>query len=249
MALTDPKIQAEIDRLAAGIQAGSIVVTNVSCTTTISGVMEWSLDLLEYGRSIPINPSYPRQTKREPLQDLGVQSELIVGFRDWNLARNEHGEIFITSRNDMSWPHRERLVASCGEQVLADHDSPSESCVDCGIYAWNDAPQAQTDWEIDRRRKDLWGTVYLWGDILIAPKGYRAEYAYPKELFIKDNGTRRVHMIRQELEDAYGVPVTIIRDPHVEVSEWQDPKTWNDPIRDIKKLAEDLGIDIDGGDI
>ncbi len=46
----------------------------------------------------------------------------------------------------------------------------------------------------------VFGQVSLWGRIIETTKGFRAQYAYPKELWLLDNSL-------EELGFIYGVPV------------------------------------------
>ena len=50
----------------------------------------------------------------------------------------------------------------------------------------------------------------MWGKVYICESGYRAEYAYPKTIFIRDFGTKVIRRLRDELEERYGVPVFLV---------------------------------------
>ena len=58
----------------------------------------------------------------------------------------------------------------------------------------------------------IWGEVNLWGTVLVCPEGYRAQYAYPKTLFVRDVGTKLIRMFAENLEKAYGVPVHLVQE-------------------------------------
>lgn len=134
--------------------------------------------------------------------DKGLSIEPIVGLRSFHL--NVH-EMQIVSYNETVWPHREPLHAYCSSDVFADHDAPGIDC-HCGIYAWADTEDIKKGGVLG----SLWGEVYLWGDVLICPRGYRAESAYPKSLTLRARKmTRVITRVRDGLEEAYGVPVTI----------------------------------------
>jgi hypothetical protein len=134
------------------------------------------------------------------IEDGGDSTELIVGYRDFNLCE---GDWNLASRNGALWPSREKLVALCKNDVFAPHDPPFEGCA-CGIYAY-DSP---TDTNL-RKSANIWGEVYLWGKVFICECGYRAEYAYPKTIFVRDRGTKAVRHLAKELENLYGVPVIL----------------------------------------
>jgi len=144
----------------------------------------------------------PREVK-----DLGLAIEPIVGIREYHIYMDGE-EPTLSSFNGCPWPHRQALIARCGDNVFADHDVPKGAC-GCGIYAWK--PEHSTPHNISQ---PLSGEVYLWGDVLVCEHGYRAEIAYPKNLNIRSAQTRATIRLRDALEEAYGVPVTL-----------SDPKT------------------------
>lgn len=143
------------------------------------------------------------------LTDLGVIREPVIGFRDFVLRTSIDGPILM-SRNDHPWVYRKRMRALCAStnsaQPFSKHDAPNENC-NCGIYAYshpNDRNLQQKD--------VVWGEIAMWGDVLICPTGYRSQFAYPLNLFIRDNGTRNVHYLAEELQDLYGVPCFVVAD-------------------------------------
>lgn len=142
-----------------------------------------------------------------PLLDLGVIKEPVIGFRDFVLRTSIDGAILM-SRNDHPWPYRKRMRALCASsnsgQPFSKHDAPRETC-NCGIYAY-----ARPD---DPNLKDtdvVWGEIAMWGEVLICEKGYRSQFAYPLSLFLRDNGTRNVHFLSDELAELYGVPCFVV---------------------------------------
>lgn len=143
-----------------------------------------------------------------PLEDLGLAIEPIVGYRDWKLRFGYY--ILLQSRNTILWPPRKELVALCKGSEM-DHEAPDENCgKECGIYAFDHTNTVPAD-------SHVWGEVYLWGRILITSKGrsgFRAEYAYPKQLYMKQNSRleRRLPYIKEALEENYGVPVEIVKE-------------------------------------
>jgi hypothetical protein len=75
------------------------------------------------------------------------------------------------------------------------HEAPVESCA-CGIYA--------ADTIASCPRGQVYGTVKLWGKIVLGTKGSRAEFAYPDELWVP------ARMKNDPAILAYGVPVHAI---------------------------------------
>jgi hypothetical protein len=145
----------------------------------------------------------------EKLKDLGVGIEPIVGYRDFYVTL-VNGAMVLTSRNGAVWNPIEKHRALCTPQgqtaQLLDlrHDSPNEFC-NCGIYAF-DAP----DHHDMKMSNAVWGEVNLWGNVLICDSGYRAQFAYPKTLFVVNNGTETIHWVVEKLTELYMIPVYLV---------------------------------------
>jgi len=137
------------------------------------------------------------------LEDLGIKTEPILAYRDWKVVYHECSARYrLSSRNGAIWPPCQKLIAIC--RPFDEHDAPDENCnKECGIYAWNE-PSRSLHGDIQ-----AFGEVYLWGEILIAPEGYRAEFAYPKRIWLKNTGRRRLADMRLMLEEDYWIPVEI----------------------------------------
>ena len=156
--------------------------------------------------------SYPISTISDPtpvvappeLQDLGTAIEPIVALRSYYVDLDSFEEPVLCSFNGTPWPHRRPLYAYCGADPFIDHEVPAEHC-NCGIYAWRSELTGNV-------AGNLYGEVYLWGDVLICDSGgYRAEIAYPKSLFIAAAVTRSTERIRDGVAEAYGIPVEIVQ--------------------------------------
>lgn len=140
------------------------------------------------------------------VKHLGTSRHLITGYRDFDLV-SLHDGFILTSRNNAYWRPRKKMVAYCTARGLAaDHDAPGEHC-DCGIYAFS----RPDDPDLISQNK-VWGEIAMWGEVLICETGYRAEYAYPTNLFMRDTGTKGVRHVADELEQMYGVPVFLVRE-------------------------------------
>ena len=117
----------------------------------------------------------------------------------------------------VSWPARSRFEASC---PVHRHGAPVEGH-ECGIYAFRTRALAE---ELLRRyigvrhcygreykelppvrqgRPIALGSVSLWGRILVRERGFRAQYAYPYELFLIGGDDQ----IARELRGRYAVDV------------------------------------------
>jgi hypothetical protein len=140
----------------------------------------------------------------------------IVGWRAWSV----HSDGILTSiHHPTRWEpgvpvqadHSPPLDLGPTDEVPADsrrsprraaeqrpHHPPGAACT-CGVYAVVDKEQLELQF-LWPSVPSVYGRVNLWGRVIIAEKGYRAQFAYPLELWVAD-GT-----IVETLE-AYGVPV------------------------------------------
>lgn len=155
--------------------------------------------------NLPGAKSYGPGGKGLPLK---TGTEPIVGYRDFSLIQGAYG-LHLKSRNNAIWPPRKKMYALCNGNPFVSHDAPSLDC-DCGIYAYDspDNPSLRAD------SSALWGEVLLWGEVVVCDSGYRAQYAYPSYLFLRTSqnskATSTLELVRDELEDTYGVPVMIV---------------------------------------
>lgn len=108
--------------------------------------------------------------------------EPIVAWRAWNVKNNQK----LYSMNGSFWHPAQAMEATCARirHGLRGRGStggqvPVENCT-CGIYAANDFSHAAKYLET---RVGVIGEVYLWGKVITAVKGYRAQYAFPKCLW------------------------------------------------------------------
>ena len=96
------------------------------------------------------------------------------------------------------WPVRQALRAAC-LQHHAGHEAkaPDDDC-SCGIYAFRDRSAAEQSHE-----RHLTGRVALWGEFVEHALGWRAEFAYPLELWIPEDYWQQAMV----LAEAYSVVV------------------------------------------
>jgi hypothetical protein len=155
--------------------------------------------------NLPAAKRYGPGGKGLPLK---TGTEPIVGYRDFSLIQGLYG-LALKSRNNAIWPPRTKMYALCNGNPFIGHDAPDLDCA-CGIYAYDspDNPSLRAD------SSALWGEVMLWGDVLVCDSGYRAQYAYPSYLFLRtsphNKASKTLELVRDELEDTYGVPVMIV---------------------------------------
>jgi hypothetical protein len=134
--------------------------------------------------------------------------EPIVGRRCWGIAEIGGGATLLCSGHGRSvWPANEKLEAACRKA----HEPPGEGCT-CGIYALSES-EPWPYYDFKGPGYAVWGTVLLWGTVIRGERGYRAQYAYPRELFLAHRDYRFVGALRKSYE---GVPVTL-RNPYPEV--------------------------------
>ena len=127
--------------------------------------------------------------------ELVISERGLVGWRAWKLVKPY---FLLSLGGQCMWMPGERLVAEC-EMKNFSHpgiDAPVMACT-CGIYAHKIEEQIAY--------KDVWGEVYLWGQVKEYDSGYRAQYAYIKQLFVVPELAHLVPI----LSGSFGVPVTV----------------------------------------
>jgi hypothetical protein len=121
---------------------------------------------------------------------------IVVAWRSWNLSGDRLASVTRADR----WRGREAMVARCRD---GSHQGvPGRTCT-CGIYAARKIDYAAR-YHAAGGGASVFGCVALWGGLVEASYGWRAEKAYPLVLFAPatvSSSTRRA------LERAYGVPV------------------------------------------
>ena len=142
----------------------------------------------------------------------GLRTEPLLGWRLWHVRRHaEDYRLESFTWHHVNWPAGRRMEARC---TLHGRDAPATDHV-CGIYAFIDRALAE---ELLRRytgvrhrygrhhqelplpapgRPVALGRVSLWGRILVREHGYRAQYAYPYELFLIGGDDRLAAALRR----------------------------------------------------
>jgi len=113
----------------------------------------------------------------------------LVAYRAWQW--DAHG---LRSLNGEPWIAGRPLAAACRTARVARrvdrakvmrgvHAAPQMDCT-CGIYAAKNLDHLrQTGYE----RYGICGEVYLWGSLVECEFGWRAQFAYPKALYLSSN--------------------------------------------------------------
>ena len=144
----------------------------------------------------------------------------IVGWRAWRVdgdgmltsihhptrwepgvpVRADHSPPLDLGRSEEEAPDSRRRTgrAHAAGAEEREHDPPGAGCT-CGVYALIDKEQLELQF-LWPSMPSVYGRVNLWGRVIVAEKGYRAQFAYPAELWVAD-GTI------VEALGAYGVPV------------------------------------------
>lgn len=139
--------------------------------------------------------------------------EPVVGWRVWRVVRYRGRYLLASLFVNVAWPPGAALEAACHHFIRQTHRPPEESC-HCGIYA---TQLAQIDWtSVSRRplRPFAIGRVSLWGNVIEAERGWRAERAYPLDLVVPRVGVVRDEDVRMaEGLGHYGIPVDVVSVP------------------------------------
>lgn len=157
--------------------------------------------------------------KQMPRKEVPIEksTEPIVGWRIWEYKERYLRSVFKT---EFSWPYRVPLT--------------KDVCHDAGIHTvktFNQALGLLSDYLGVHQRTvfgdsyyeepknaskvPILGSCYLWGEVKDHAKGYLAECAYPKELYMAEN-TDPLTIF--QIEEDYGVPVHLRKELNRE--EW-----------------------------
>ena len=126
--------------------------------------------------------------------------EPVVAYRTWNAYKNDPRFLYSCGWSSAQWKPNKILTAihdGYSSNSLVCHGmgrcpGSIASRVKCGIYGMK-IPRT-----IPFSNSVIWetiGEVYLWGLIIEHEKGYRAEYAYPKCLYLDGVKDKQIKMI------------------------------------------------------
>lgn len=150
---------------------------------------------------IDFDPHLPME-----LKDKGVSIEPIVAYRDFVVSPHWEDGPLLRSRNGVAWDAREKHHAICTKSNgIFGHDAPHVGCA-CGVYAFTNPDHP----DMVSSDAHVWAEIYLWGEVLICETGYRAQFAYPKTLFLRDTGTKVIRWVADQLQEQYGVPCLLM---------------------------------------
>lgn len=150
------------------------------------------------GERIAVNPSPSTIGEPEPGADPELvvpdASEAIVAYRSWEYRSTPAGAWLLGLAAEIAWPGLEKLEAkhvdrlglmfrravlsgsglsTAGPPPEGRCNAPKVGC-SCGIYGL----------KTPDRWRGVFGEVSLWGRVIHGERGYRAQFAYPKRLWV-----------------------------------------------------------------
>jgi hypothetical protein len=160
-------------------------------------------------------------------------TEPVVGWRCWQVRDTRDGLVLTSVNRPTRWAPGFALEASCER---SGHRTPTSGC-SCGIYAARDpglvsrfvppairsASTIITPAILGYDTVIAVGLVSLWGEVVEAEFGWRARFAYPRELRVQAavkhyrRGARGrcdvldSHDLARALGELYGVPAHVAR--------------------------------------
>lgn len=152
---------------------------------------EWKGHLTAIGEAPAVkleNPE-PKKPKQHRSPDY-VQT--MIGWRAWS----SDGNILEALGSDHQWKPKKIVQAECSYH---DHEAPQMSCA-CGYWSFKTPELMKEACFGYKGDVAVVGSVEIWGRVIECQNGYRSEYAYPKELWLLEEGLERLSWI-------YGVPV------------------------------------------
>jgi hypothetical protein len=100
----------------------------------------------------------------------------IIGYRVWRWD-----DAGLRSLNGKPWSPCKPLAAKCGAGKAHDaHEVPQTDCT-CGVYAAKNLEHLR---QLGYEGRGIRGEVHLWGTVVEHELGWRAQFAYPKTLFL-----------------------------------------------------------------
>ena len=126
--------------------------------------------------------------------DSGVPDAItpVLGHRLWEVRQDRLWPLWFAW---LPWVPQQVSRATCHQpqgpfasalagRPLPLHSAPDPSC-SCGIYAAAAADDLPSTWS-GTKEVLVWGVVALWGRVVIAERGWRAQFAHPVSLTYQD---------------------------------------------------------------
>jgi hypothetical protein len=143
--------------------------------------------------------------------------EPIIGWRAWSIVRDQTratyglGPLHWRRPDASDWPPLRPAIARCNRRSTEGvHEPPSKSCT-CGLYALSEVSDVLRYSRTNRASYGVvLGTVSLWGRVIVAEHGFRAEHGYPRTLTVLTEDFEPSCVVMDSLR-AYRVPLSACR--------------------------------------
>jgi hypothetical protein len=133
-----------------------------------------------------------------------THTEPVLGWRLWHVDRKHRLRSWSQGGR---WPERERFEALCRRPLLPCAEAPGRGH-GCGIYALRTREQAETllrELPLPVCGAIAVGRVSLWGRVVENTGGWRAQFAYPYEVFLLGDDRAAAQALRAR----YAVDVSL----------------------------------------
>lgn len=168
--------------------------------------------LLNPKRSLPDSP--PELSERD-LNGVPDLLQPLEGWRVWKIVTapslRQELPLLRSVILDTPWTPRRKVAAEHSFDLGAKCQGLLKSSCSCGMYAFKSPADAFNYLSGVRDRllgmsvDAALGTVSLWGKVVECERGYRAQYAYPRHIYLPATACHRV----REVTAAFGVPVGV----------------------------------------
>jgi hypothetical protein len=128
-------------------------------------------------------------------------TETMVGWRVWRVAEANTGGPLMSTFMTSVWPPGAAMKACCGSDTTG---------LRHGIHAFASRELAEEYFHAQSRGRTtphVYGEVALWGRVIVHEQGYRAQFAYPRNLLVPRRYAGHRSEIVRDLRRAYGVEV------------------------------------------
>lgn len=137
--------------------------------------------------------------------------EPVLGWRSWDIDPDYRpGEVpILNSLNGTPWPPGEAMEAQCN-RTRAHDGVPGRNC-SCGLYSANNLAHLQSMHyhaynEEHGRGLRVVGELNNWGKVFPGTQGWRAQFAYPKVIYVPFEAWE----LAEGLRTGYGVTVKLM---------------------------------------
>lgn len=209
-----------------------------------------------WNRWITRRASRPDLRLDPPEEEFGGPPDLIqpiIGWRIWRTHISPHDpllfSLFSCPTFSFHWRPGRKFVAQHDIDLGGDCRGLVNSNCSCGIYAFKDFLRAFSYLVGIRHRlqSDSFdvavGTVSLWGKVIECERGYRAQYAYPRHVYLPITASGQI----RDIADTFSIPIGIYASMREEEISLSVPPHWHaqqpQSLRLIRSdlLGKDLG--------